>query len=74
MNSFSPANFEPRLVRLPAVLQIVGLSRSEIYRRIRDGTFPSPVHIGQRAIAWNILEVNSWVRARLLHRDKESNG
>jgi len=59
---------EPQLVRLPIVLQLVGLSRAEVYRRVKDGSFPSPVQIGERAVAFNLQEVRSWVRARLVER------
>lgn len=62
---------EPQLVRLPTVLQLVGLSRAEIYRRIKEGSFPAPVPIGERAVAFNLPEVRSWVRARLLQRDAD---
>jgi predicted DNA-binding transcriptional regulator AlpA len=30
--------------RLPTVIEKVGLSRSEIYRRVADGRFPKPRH------------------------------
>jgi predicted DNA-binding transcriptional regulator AlpA len=37
------------LARLPAVIQATGLGRSTIYRLVTSGTFPAPVHLGQRA-------------------------
>ena len=40
------------LLRLPDVRHKTGLSRSAIYRRIADGTFPAPVKIGARSSAW----------------------
>jgi len=36
---------EPQLVRLPTVIALVGLSRAEIYRRTKDGSFPAPVRL-----------------------------
>ena len=30
------------ILRLPAVMEKVGLSRSSIYSRVRAGTFPNP--------------------------------
>src|SRR3546814_7578470 len=47
------------LERLPQVMARVGLSRSEIYRRIAAGDFPQPVKLGERASAWNAAEVRS---------------
>ena len=60
---------ELQLVRMSTVLAMVGLSRAEIYRRIHAGTFPGPVPIGERAVAFNVQEIRSWIRARLLERD-----
>lgn len=52
------------LLRLPQVRERCGLSRSEIYRRIRTREFPSPVRIGLRAVAWKSGAVESWIAAR----------
>ncbi|MYB44181.1 MAG: AlpA family phage regulatory protein [Acidimicrobiia bacterium] len=35
-----------RVVRLPEVLEITGLSRTTIWRRERDGSFPPPIRLG----------------------------
>lgn len=47
------------LLRMPSVLQRTGISKSEIYRRIKIGTFPPPIKLGARAVAWreNAIEV-----------------
>ena len=37
---------EPAIMRLPAVLERVGLSKTTLWRRIRDGSFPQPVRLG----------------------------
>ena len=57
------------LLRLPEVMARVGLSRSEIYRRIAAGTFPAPVKLGDRASAWAEHEVVAWCEARVAARD-----
>lgn len=54
---------EERLILLPEVLEISGLSRSRMYEAIHEGTFPSPVHTGKRRSAWVKSEVHAWVRA-----------
>jgi prophage regulatory protein len=38
--------------RLPVVKARTGLSRSSIYLRIAEGTFPKPVRLGRRAVGW----------------------
>jgi len=55
---------ENALVRRRAVEQLVQLSRSSIYAAVSAGTFPAPVRIGSRAVAWRLAEVLSWVAAR----------
>ncbi|HZW11910.1 MAG TPA: AlpA family transcriptional regulator [Noviherbaspirillum sp.] len=51
------------LWRLPAVAAQTGLSKSEIYRRIKAGSFPKPLKLGARAVAWPAAEIEAWVRA-----------
>jgi prophage regulatory protein len=53
------------LLRLAQVLEIVPLSRSEIYRRVASGKFPRPVKIGQRASAWDSDQIQAYVRDKL---------
>jgi prophage regulatory protein len=50
-------------MRLPSVETHTGLSKSEIYRRIKDGTFPKPLKLGARAVAWTAAEIDEWVKA-----------
>ena len=47
------------LLRLPGVIERVGLQRSTIYTRIREGLFPHPVKLGARASAWPAHEVDA---------------
>lgn len=56
----SPARPD-RILRLPAVLDRTGLSRSAVYRRIRDGTFPRQVALGARSAGWRESAVNKWI-------------
>jgi prophage regulatory protein len=51
------------LWRLPTVQAQTGLSKSEIYRRIKLGTFPQPLKLGARAIAWPAAAIEAWVKA-----------
>ena len=49
------------LLRLPQVRARVGLGRSTIYAAVAAGTFPRPVAIGARAIAWPSSSIDAWV-------------
>jgi len=55
---------ERALLRRRQVEQLVRLSRSSIYAAVAAGTFPAPVRIGSRAVAWRLAEVLSWVATR----------
>lgn len=51
-------------LRLPKVIEQTGLSRSAIYKLISKGLFPSPVRIGQRAVAWRAKDLADWASGR----------
>lgn len=53
-----------KILRRNDVLEIIGLSRSTLYYLVRDGRFPAPISIGQRAIGWRLTDVNEWVASR----------
>lgn len=53
------------ILRLPAVKVSTGLSRSTIYLRISNGTFPPSVSLGGRAVGWLETEVQEWVQSRI---------
>jgi len=53
-------NAPKKFLRLPAVIELVGIKRTVIYERIKAGTFPKPVQIGPRAVAWDEQELAQW--------------
>ncbi len=53
------------ILRLPAVKATTGLSRSTIYHRVAEGTFPKPVGLGGRAVGWIQAEVQEWLQRRI---------
>nr|WP_321982708.1 AlpA family phage regulatory protein [uncultured Cohaesibacter sp.] len=50
-----------RIIRLKTVLLRSGLSRSTLYRKIGEGTFPAQVRISLRGAGWRESEVNRWI-------------
>ncbi len=52
----------PRLLRLPAVQAATGQPKSTIYKRVKDGTFPAPVKISKRAVAWREADIAAWMQ------------
>jgi len=53
------------ILRLPTVKARTGLSRSTIYLRITEGTFPKPISLGSRAVGWIESEVNDWLSQQI---------
>jgi prophage regulatory protein len=54
-----------RILRLPAVKERVGLSRSTIYLKIAKGEFPEPISLGDRAVGWLEEDVNNWLDKKI---------
>jgi len=53
------------MLRLPIVKDRVSLGRSSIYAAIKRGTFPAPVRLSERAVAWVESEVDAWLASRI---------
>lgn len=53
------------ILRLPAVKARTALSRSTIYLRISDGTFPKPISLGGRAVGWVETDIQQWIDERI---------
>lgn len=53
----------PRLMRLPEVMQRVGLRRSAIYQRMSEGRFPKCRTLGPKCSVWVEAEINAWIRS-----------
>ncbi len=49
------------ILRLRSVLARSGLSRSTLYRKIKNGTFPEQVRIGEYCSGWRESELNRWI-------------
>ncbi|MDQ1924579.1 MULTISPECIES: helix-turn-helix transcriptional regulator [Massilia] len=52
-----------KFLRFNDVSMLVGLGRTTIYKRIKAGTFPAPIHIGEKAVAWDSAEIECWQAA-----------
>jgi prophage regulatory protein len=55
----------PTIIRRKQVERRTGLSRSTIYLRVSEGTFPAPVSLGARAVGWVESEVSDWVASQI---------
>jgi len=53
------------LLRLPAVMERTGKSRSQIYAEIKSGTFPKPLKISKRAVAWPSDVIDKYIEDKV---------
>ncbi|MEZ0175387.1 MAG: helix-turn-helix transcriptional regulator [Candidatus Reddybacter sp.] len=56
---------EKKILRLPDVMSSTGLSRSTVYSKISDGTFPNQVSLGGRSVGWIDSEIYAWINQRI---------
>lgn len=50
-----------KIRRLPEVKSRTGLSRSSIYLRMKQGTFPKNISLGGRAVGWLESDIDQWL-------------
>lgn len=55
-----------KIIRLPAVKDKTGLSRSSIYLRMSKGEFPKSISLGDRAIGWLEEDINQWIEDKII--------
>lgn len=49
------------ILRRKQVEREVGLSRSTIYQRIKDGTFPPAIKLGPKAVGWRVSDIDCFL-------------
>lgn len=61
-----------RIIRLKTVLQRTGLSRSTMYRKVQNGTFPKNIQISTRCTGWSESAVEAWMRNPMFYEATDS--
>ncbi|TGS69006.1 AlpA family transcriptional regulator [Mesorhizobium sp. M3A.F.Ca.ET.201.01.1.1] len=54
-----------RFISMDEVVDRVSFSRTHIYRKIADGTFPRPVPLGPQKVAFLEHEIDQWMEERV---------
>ena len=54
-----------KIIRRPEVESITGLSRSSIYAKMENGTFPKGIKLSERSVGWLEHEVQEWLKNRV---------
>jgi prophage regulatory protein len=52
------------VVRMSRLVEMIGLSRSTIWKLLSEDQFPNPIRLGSRSIAWRIKDVEEWRQSR----------
>lgn len=47
-------------------------STAQLYRKIKDRSFPKPVRLGANRVAWPENEIDEWINARIAERDQQT--
>jgi prophage regulatory protein len=58
-----------KIIRLKTVLARTGLSRSTLYRKIAEGTFPAPLKISIHGTGWHESAVERWIADPMRYRE-----
>ena len=61
-----------KIIRLKTVLARTGLSRSTMYRKIKEGTFPCQVRISIHGAGWRESAINCWIDDPVGYRNESA--
>ncbi len=54
-----------QLLRIARVQERTGLARSTIHAKVANGSFPRPIALGRRAVAWSSEDVTEWINQQV---------
>ncbi len=54
-----------KVLRLKAVKESTGLSRSSIYAMIKSCDFPESISLGSRSVGWLEADIQQWIDTRI---------
>jgi prophage regulatory protein len=50
----------------------ISYSRAQLYRKVKDGSFPKPVRLGENKVAWLAAEIDAWIEEIAAARQAEA--
>ena len=59
-----------KIIKLRAVIELTGLSRSTIYDYMSRDMFPKQIRLGENSVAWLESEVVEWLDEKIKQRDE----
>ncbi len=61
-----------RILRLNAVLDRTGLTRSTLYRKMQTGAFPKNIKISERCAGWRESAVEAWMHNPMFYSAEDA--
>jgi|UPI00068BBA10 prophage regulatory protein len=61
-----------RILRMPEVTMMLGISRSSIYEKLNpkskyyDADFPKPIRLGAASVGWRSTSLDEWIASRVV--------
>lgn len=53
-----------KILRMPEVIEMTGLSSASIYKQIRLGLFPAGIKLTARCTGWALSDVEAWIKTK----------
>ena len=57
-------NTMPRLLRRQTVLELLDISETTLYRKVKKGELPKPISIGGKSMRWREDDLIEWIQSR----------
>jgi prophage regulatory protein len=54
-----------RFISVKETVRKICLSKTELYDRLRTGTFPKPIALGPKKVVFLESEIDTWMQARM---------
>ena len=61
-----PPEIKDKIITPKAVCAITSLSRTTIWRKEREGSFPRSIRLSENRIGWSLLAVEAWLADRAM--------
>ena len=60
-----------KCIREKDLLKVIPFSKSTLWRKVADGTFPKPIKISTKVTVWKWFDVDQWFRQIELSETKQ---
>lgn len=59
-----------KLVRIKELVRLLSISRANVYRSMKLGTFPKSIKLTERTTVWRLSEIDKWIKDREANANK----